>query len=82
MSKDNNWLGDRKGIRPVKSEWWGAGMVTGARCRLAYGPADATATHCRIKSRLLLPFWYRFTWVVPDKKPFKNGCVNQSKNLL
>jgi len=28
-------------------EWWGTGMVlSGARCRLAYGPADATATHC------------------------------------
>ena len=21
-------------------------MLSGARCRLAYGPADATATHC------------------------------------
>ena len=21
------WLGGRKGIRPVKSEWWGAGVV-------------------------------------------------------
>jgi len=21
------WLGGRKGIRPVKNEWWGAGMV-------------------------------------------------------
>jgi len=33
-----------------KLEWWGAGMIiclfSGARCRLAYGPADATATHC------------------------------------
>ena len=32
-----------------KTEQWGAGMViflSGARCRLAYGPADATATHC------------------------------------
>ena len=27
-----------------KPEWWGTGMA-GARCRLAYGPADATATH-------------------------------------
>jgi len=25
-----------------KTEWWGAG----AQCRLAYGSADATATHC------------------------------------
>jgi len=42
------WLGDRKGIRPVKN-WvvvcW-HGYLPGARCRLAYGPADATATHC------------------------------------
>ena len=29
-----------------KTEWWGADMVmSGARCRLAYGAADATATH-------------------------------------
>ena len=42
------WLGGRKGIRPVKN--WavgcGRGYLSAARCRLAYGPADATATHC------------------------------------
>ena len=27
-----------------------------------------------LKSRLVLPFWYRLTWVVPDKGPL-NGCV-------
>jgi len=27
-----------------------------------------------VKSRLVLPFWYRLTWVVPDKWPL-NGCV-------
>ena len=27
-----------------------------------------------IKSRLVLPFWYRLTWVVPDKGPL-NGCM-------
>jgi len=27
-----------------KTEWWGAG----ARCRLAYVPADATSTHSRL----------------------------------
>ena len=27
-----------------KLEWWS--YLSGARCRLAYGPADATATHC------------------------------------
>ena len=30
-----------------KTEWWGASLVICLeRCRLAYGPADATATHC------------------------------------
>ena len=27
-----------------------------------------------VKSRLILSFWYRLTWVVPDKGPL-NGCV-------
>ena len=42
------WLGGRKGIRSVKNRvvgYW-RGYLSGARCRLAYGPADATATHC------------------------------------
>ena len=41
-------VGQQEGY-PVckKTEWWGAGVVmSGAKCRLAYGPADATATHC------------------------------------
>jgi len=40
-------LGGRKGIRPVKNRvvgYW-RGYLSGARCRLACGPADATATH-------------------------------------
>ena len=43
------WFGGRKGIRPVKKlEWWGCwhGYVSGAMCRLAYGPADATVCVC------------------------------------
>ena len=42
------WLGGRKGIRPVKNRvvgYWHC-YLSGARCRLAYGPADASATHC------------------------------------
>ena len=42
------WLGGRKGIRPVKT--WAVGCwcdcLSGARCRLACVPADATATRC------------------------------------
>ena len=42
------WFGGRKGIRPVKNWVVGCwcGYLSGVRCRLAYGPADATATHC------------------------------------
>ena len=42
------WFGGRKGIWPVKNWVVGCwrGYLSGARCRLAYGPADATATHC------------------------------------
>ena len=42
------WLGGRKGIRPEKNWVVGCwhGCLSGARCRLAYGPADATATPC------------------------------------
>ena len=76
------WLGGRKGIRHVKNGAVGCwrGYLSGARCRLAYGPADATATHCLLlqhKSRLVLPFWYRLTRVVPDKGPL-NGGVRDS----
>ena len=73
-------LAGRQEGHPACKNWvvgcW-HGYMSGARCRLAYGQADATATHCLIaslKSRLILPFWYRFTRVVPDKRPL-NGCV-------
>jgi len=73
----HRWLGVRKSIRPVKN-WvmrcW-CGYLSGARCRLfAYGPADATASQDS-KSRLALPFWYRLTQAVVEKRPL-NGCSN------
>ena len=74
------WLGGRKRIRLVENWVVGCwrGYLSGARCRLAYGPADATATHCHstpsVKSIPVLPFWYRLTRVVAEKGPL-NGCV-------
>ena len=72
-------LGGRKGIRPVENWVVGClcGYLSGVRCRPEYGPADATATLslASIKSGLVLPFWYRLTWVkFPDKGPL-NVCV-------
>jgi len=52
------------------------GYLSGARCRLAW----PSWCHCHslslasVKSRLVLPFWYRPTRVVPDKGPL-NTCV-------
>jgi len=73
-------VGLAAGRDPACKNWvvgcW-SGYLSGARCRLAYGPADATATNrvfASVKSRLVLPLWYRLTQVVPDKGPL-NGCV-------
>ena len=53
-----------------------AWCLSGARCRLAYGPADATVTHCHCHS-LVLPFLYLLTRVVPDKGPL-NGRMRST----
>jgi len=50
-----------------KTEWWGAGVVIclerGADLHTAQRMPLSLAS---VKSRLVLPFWYRLTWVVPD----------------
>ena len=73
------WLGGRKGIRPVKKLSGGvlAWLSVWSEVQTCIWPSWY---HCRslslapVKSRLILPFWYRLTWVVPDKGPL-NGCV-------
>jgi len=79
-----NWLSGRKGIRPVKTEWWGTGMVPAwSEVQTCIWP---TWCHCHslslasVKSSLVLPFWYRPTRVVPDKGPL-NGCVWITSNV-
>ena len=57
-------VGGRKGIRPVKNWVVGCwhGYLSGAICRVVYGPADATATHCLCFSKIQIGF----TFPVPD----------------
>jgi len=53
------------------------GYLSGARCRLAYDPANAIATHCLLLQWNLDWFYLSGTCsprVVPDKGPL-NGCV-------
>ena len=53
------------------------GYLSGARCRLAYAPADATATHCPCFSKIHIGF----TFLVlahpgsPRKRVIKRVCV-------
>jgi len=48
------------------------------RCRLEYGPADATATHCLLlqlnPDRFYLSGTGSVGYIVPDKVPL-NGCA-------
>jgi len=73
------WLGGRKGIRPAKKLSGGvlAWLSVWSEMKTCIWPSWC---HCHslslasIKSRLVLPFWYWLTRVVPEKGPL-NGCV-------
>ena len=72
-----SWLGGRKGIQPVKNRvvgcWCGC-LEQGAVLHMAQLMPLTLTVSCFSKSRLVLPFWYRLTWIVPEKGPL-NGCV-------
>jgi len=69
------WLGGRKGIQPVKNWvvrcWCGPYGIWPSLCH------SHSLSVALVKSRLVLPFWYRLTWVVPDK-----GSLNGSLCVL
>jgi len=73
------WLGSRKGIRPVKTEWWNAGMVMclgqGADLHMAQLMPLPLTVSCSSKSRLVLPFWCSLTQVVLGCKTVVYVCV-------
>ena len=70
------WLGDRKGVRPLSGGVL-AWLSVWSEVQTCMQPSWC---HCHslslasVKSRLVLPFWYRLTRVVPDKGPL-NGCM-------
>ena len=80
-------VGRQKG-HPVckKTEWWVAGVIVWSKVQTCIWPS---CCHCHslslasVKSRLVLPFWYRLTWVVPDKRAVKRVCVcHQSLRII
>ena len=67
-----------RGIRPLKTESLGvAWLSVWSEVQTCIRPSWC---HCHslslasVKSRLVLTFWYRLTWVVPEKGPL-NRCV-------
>jgi len=73
------WLGGRKGTGPVKNlnsevlAWLSVWSEVQTCIWLSWFHCHSLSL-ASVKSRLVLPFWYRLTWVVPDKGPL-NGCV-------
>ena len=70
------WLVGMKGMRPVKkTERWGAGVVIclewGADLHMVQLMPLPLTVSCFSKIQIGLLFWYRLTWVVPDKGPLK-----------
>jgi len=61
-----------------KQSGGGAGVVVcleqGADLHMAQLMPLHSLSLASVKSGLVLPFWYRLTWVVPEKGPL-NGCV-------
>ena len=72
------WLGRRKGI---KTKWWGAGVATCLERDADLHMAQLMSLPLTVKSRLVVPFSYRLTRVVPDKGPL-NRCVQRDISRL
>ena len=76
----NCWLGGRKGIQPVKTEWWGTGMLSTwnevqMTCKWSSWWHCHSINSCFIKIQNGLPFWCRLTRVVLEKRPLNRYSV-------
>ena len=78
------WLDVRKSIRPVKIDWWGVDVVVCLEWGADLHMVQLMPLHpltlsslASFKCRLVLPFWYRLTQVVLEKRPL-NGCSSSS----
>ena len=70
------WLGGRKGCKKLSGGVlaWLSVWSEVQTCIWPNGCHCHSLSLASIKSRLVLPFWYRLTRVVPEKGPL-NGCV-------
>jgi len=73
------WLGGRKGIRPVKTEWWGAGVVIclerGADLHIAQLMPLPLTVSCFSKIQIGFTFLVPAHPGSPEKRAVKCVCV-------
>ena len=73
------WLGSRKGIWPVKTEWWGAGLVIclerGADLHMARLMPLPLTVSCFSKIQIGFTFLVPVHLVSPGKRAVKRVCV-------
>ena len=73
------WLGGRKGIRPVKTEWWGAGVVIclerGAGLHMAQLMPLPLTVSCFSKIQFGFAFLVPAHPDSPGKRAVKRVCV-------
>jgi len=73
------WLGSRKGIQPVKTEWWGAGMVIcleqGADLHTSQLMPLPLTVSCFSKIQIGFTFLLVLAYLGSPKKGPLNGCV-------
>ena len=72
-------IGRQEGHPACKKEWWGAGVVIclerGADLHMVQLMPLPLTVSCFSKIQIGFTFfWYRLTWVVPEKGPL-NRCV-------
>ena len=64
-------VGRQEGIQPVKTEWWGAGVIIclerDADLHMAQLMPLPLTVSCFSKIQIGFTFWYWLTWVVPKK---------------
>jgi len=73
------WLGGKKGIRPVKTEWWGAGMVIclelGADLHMSQRMPLPVTVSCFSKIQIGFTFLVPAHPVSPGKRAVKRVCA-------
>jgi len=75
-------VGQQEGHMACKKQWCDAGVVIcldrGADLHMAQlMPLPLTS----VKSRLVLPFWYRLTWVVPSQDKLRGLWQEGAKGI-